>query len=98
MGCYVNPKGESNHDWLEENGKCIEVLDNKEIPVYSGLCNGGKLPVILVDNGSFYAAGVCFDEREYNRFTQPDDPRPRIIYTCDKELLKKVVDNPLYIK
>ena len=98
MGCYVNPKGMSNFDWLNKNAKCIGELDKLgDVPVYVGLCNNEKLPVILVNNGSFYAAGVCYDEREYNRFTLSDDPRSRVIYTCDKELLKKVVDVPEYI-
>lgn len=94
MGCYVNPKGEKNYEWLEKNARLIGELDKMEVPVYKGLCTNGRLPVILVNNGSWYAAGVCFDEQEYLRFTVPDDPRSRIIYTCDKELLKQNVDMP----
>ena len=98
MGCYVNPKGMKNDKWVTANGKYIcDISEYDDVPVYRGLCNNNRLPVVLVDNGSFYAAGVCFDEQEYNRFTLSSDPRPRTIYTVDKELLKTVVDVPQYI-
>lgn len=96
MGCYVNPKnGLTKEAWIKANGKYIcDVDEFCDIPVYQGLCRDNMLPVIVVDNGSFYAIGVCFDEQEYNRFTRLSDPRPRMIYIVDKDLLKTVVDIP----
>lgn len=99
MGCYVNPnRGVKKEDWIKANGMYIsDVNEYNDIPVYQGLCRDNCLPVILVNNGSFYAAGVCFDENEYNRFTLLPDPRPRSLYIVNKDLLKTVVDNPDYI-
>ena len=98
MGCYVNPKGIKKDAWLKTNGRFIcDVNEYSDIPVYEGLCHDNRLPVVLVDNGSFYAAAVCYNRDEYNRFVMLPDPRPRMIYTVEKGLLMGVVDIPDYI-
>lgn len=95
MGCYINPKYIDKDKWLIRNGEWISDVDSSESPpVYKGLCRENKLPVVLVDNGLFYAAAVCYDEEEYNSFVLPPDPRPRTIFIVDKELLRSVADNP----
>ena len=50
------------------------------------------LPVVLVDNGPFQSAGVAYCKREYERFTYPEDYRPKIVFSVALEKLKKVSD------
>lgn len=44
-----------------------------------------KVPVIVVDNGPFEAAGIAYSENEYLVFTEPSDKRPRTGYLIDRE-------------
>lgn len=68
MGYYVNPRDRSKEQWLAENGEPT-----------NGPCEITEehLPVVLVDNGPFTAAGVGFDAREIEAFTLPHDRRPK---------------------
>lgn len=99
MGCYINKVNKEN--FLEANGKFhlnIPMYGKVSVPSYKDLSIDGYLPVVLVDNGPFTAAAVAFDEIEYKRFTGEDDGRPRQLWTCDKEKLRKVVDCPDYLR
>lgn len=33
--------------------------------------------IVIIDNGSFEAAGYCYDRNEFDTFTDPTDMRPR---------------------
>lgn len=91
MGMYLDISANNRKEWLDKNATFICKLDPFEVPVYKGLCNGNKIPIVLIDNGSFYSAGVAITEDEYARFTLKDDPRDRFIYTCDKNLAISLV-------
>jgi hypothetical protein len=59
-----------------------------------------QLPVVLVDNGQFRAAGVMFNERERNSWLQcfaNGDPRPRTFWIIDIAKLKKLMPNDPYL-
>lgn len=94
MGCYVNPKNESKETWLEKNGTPMPITYDTTFAHY---CEGDCLPVILVDNGFFTAAGVAYDEREFTDFTSPMDPRPKKGYKVKIEDLKTVSDIENYL-
>ena len=90
MGVYVNPAGMSKEDWLAQNGELLiespKWEDEKE----------GNLPVSLVDNGPFRAAGVCFDERELECFAESiRDTRPKTWFMVEVDKLKDVCGEPL---
>ena len=81
-GYYVNPRDESKEAFLAQHG--IEVLRTfrwSDLP-------SGCLPVVLVDNGPFTAAAICYSEKELAEFTRTDDRRPRTIFVVKiKDLL-----------
>jgi hypothetical protein len=80
MGCYVNPVEQSKEQWLEENGTLVPgpIVPSQEF-----------LPVCLVDNGYFTAAGIGFDQREVDAFSYPD-PRPKKWYKVARDKLRLV--------
>lgn len=83
MGYYLNPKDMSKESWLALNG---EVVRAPTWPVKEGF-----LPVCLVNNGPFTAAGVAFSESEFNAFARPSDLRPKIWYLVQTEKLLKEI-------
>ena len=90
MGSYVNPKHENKEIWLENNATTIYAMN--VFPEWETIFCTNERPVVLIDNGSFKAAGIAYDEREYRRFTREDDFRPRKIYRVPLEKLKEVSD------
>jgi hypothetical protein len=95
MGCYVNPKESSKESWLKGNAKERGPVQDP-VPEFSSF-PAGTLPVILIDNGRFTAAGVAFSKEEYQEFTRLDDFRPRIIYEAKVADLLKVSDLEKYL-
>ena len=82
MGCYVNPKDMPKEDWLLLFG---------EPTVGPTPITETHVPVCLVDNGPFTAAGVAFNEREVQAFSYPDS-RPKIWFKVSREDVRKVSD------
>jgi len=96
MGCYVNPSTETKESWLEAHG--LSIGDIALAPAWSAIPTpvhandtASMLPVILVDNGGFTAAAVCYSEREYREFLA-NDGRPKRVYIADVQSLKTVSD------
>ncbi len=52
----------------------------------------GILPVVLMDNGPFTAAGVCYSKRELEAFTDSSDSRPKKYYLVKIEKLLLVTN------
>lgn len=89
MGYYIDPPDMSKEKWLIENAKPSTKSACEEWSDFST-----EVPVVLVDNGFFTAAGIAYDEREVNAFTQPDDKRSKVYFTVEKTKLFGV--NPSY--
>jgi hypothetical protein len=87
MGCYVNPQQQSKEDWLLLNGS----------PTV-GPCaiTETHLPVVLVNNGQFTAAGVAFDARERECFNDPSDVRLKRWFMVERSKLRAVSDLARY--
>lgn len=67
MGLYINPPKESKEDFLRKFGTIISLSEGwTDRPRFS-------VPVILINNIAFTAAGIGFDEDEFNEFTQITD-------------------------
>ncbi len=66
MGYYVDPPTGTKEEWLDFHG--VEVMP--------GDLSWGHSPdtvlVCLVDNGPFTAAGICYNEAEFNEFRALD--------------------------
>lgn len=70
MGYYIDPKDGTKESWLAQHGRPLPGQ-----PKWKAVVKTGELPVCLVDNRAFTAAGVCFSEREQEAFARPDGRR-----------------------
>ena len=93
MGCYIDPVKGTKEQFLMRNGK--EVWQ-------SGFSWEDKpencLPVVLVDNKQFTAAGVAYSKRELEAFTDPTDFRPKRYFYVSLDALKGVSPIVDYLK
>ena len=99
MGCYVNPKGMSKEEWLTENGFPVsegQARNTMKNEAYRK--EAGILPVILIDNGLFTAAGVAYCKEEFEAFTDPSDTREKLFFLCTIEDLREVCPLDNYYK
>ena len=85
MGCYVNPPNETKESFLEREGVKVSKISWDD-------AKDGILPVVLMDNGPFTAAGVCYSKRELEAFTDSHDYRPKKYYLVEIEKLLPVTD------
>lgn len=93
MGAYIDPASESKENWLRNNAEVTskpKSFDEKP----------GFLPVCLVNNGIFTAAGICFNSGELEAFSDPRDVRQKTWFWADKEKLMdpKVSSLHYYLK
>ena len=95
MGAYVNPVGNTKEEWLATNATSI----TSNAPTSTDYLPD-HLPVCLMDNGSFTAAGIAFNERELQAFKQPNDLRDKIWFLVATEKLMdpNVSDLHYYLK
>jgi hypothetical protein len=90
MGWYIQTesnKGKADAIIRDHGAKEVSTLEALE-----ALGEPGVAVVCVVDNQAFgfEAAGFCFNEREFNDFNLPDDPRPRRWLTMDRDKCKKL--------
>lgn len=78
MGYYINPKNQSKEDFLLNVGMIVppHVVRDYKYP----LQKGGSVPVVLVGNDGFTAAGVLVDINEVERFMDREDDRPKLYF------------------
>ena len=89
MGFYVNPLTESKEDFLKREGM---VAPSSPKITWDSVPKG-YLPVVLLNNGFFTAAGIAYCESELDAFTRLDDQRPRQIFIVKVEKLIPVADS-----
>lgn len=89
MGVYLNPKGISKEEWLEKYSefKSRSFIKWSDIP-------DDCLPVILMDNFVFSAAGIGVDKKEYMQMSASDG-RTKSIYIVKKSKLNEELEFPL---
>lgn len=88
MGYYINPPTGTKEEWLKENGIASDLKEGWTC-VYNHLGYEDYLPVVLIDNGPFTAAGIAFSEREFEAFTIPEDKRKKTFWLVKIEDLCK---------
>jgi hypothetical protein len=81
MGKYVNPHDTSKEEWLSQHGE-----------VTNGPCaiTESHVPVCLVNNGMFTAAGVADYPSEVEAFSQPRDYRLKTWYRVSRADLQSI--------
>lgn len=86
MGYYIETdRTQHRAGWLVRywDGQIITKPKSfSEIPADKAL-------IVVVQNGYFDAAGLCYSESEFEAFTDPTDPRPITYVLLDKELVYK---------
>ena len=63
MGYYINPPDMSKEEFLAKHGTPISAIQAEEYNFKED-----KLPVCLLDNGAFTAAGIGIDAHEVQAF------------------------------
>jgi hypothetical protein len=82
MGKYVNPPNMSKEVFLGTYGLEISKFDFSGQSFDSLLANG-QMVVVLVDNGAFKAALICYSADEYQYIIDNPDHRPKKYYIVD---------------
>ncbi len=90
MGFYVNPSNASKEEFLRQKGVAVpRTFKWADKPK-------GSLPVVLVDNGHFTAAAICYSEQEYTGFIAPSDRRPKEVYIVKVDDLVADANDPTF--
>lgn len=84
MGFYIQTSGPHNKaQWLIANCEAKAVTLGSEPPK-------GYVPVVVVNNGPFEAAGIAFNKQELGVFSNPKDTRQRVqLILTRAEILKQ---------
>lgn len=78
MGYYIEATGgKQKAAWLVKNAKGVIV--QKANPTMD------SIPVVVIDNGPFEAAGIAYNQDELEAFTSPRDYRPKTIVMVPRE-------------
>lgn len=81
MGYYINPKDETKEQFLIREGK--PILPQEGIAI-----SKDGVPVCLVQNNGFTAAGIAYDRQELEAFQYPGDQRPKLWFSVPLESLR----------
>ncbi len=81
MGYYIDPSDCSKEEFLVRHGERLS-----DAPCTWDF-SSDVLPVCLVDNYEFTAAGIAYSERELEAFVHPDG-RSKKWYSVSRESLK----------
>jgi len=93
MGLYIDPASGSKEDWLKEHGqlvKNLQVFGPDASSQYEAIVGKGHLPVCLLNNRYFTAAGVAFSLQEFKAFLGGTDGRRHFWFTAPIEELAKL--------
>lgn len=82
MGQYVDPSDCTKEEFLKAHGT---ILLRSQAESHSDFKN--NLLVVLVDNGMFTAAGICYDKQEHSAWMADKSYRPMKYYLVPKEKL-----------
>lgn len=95
MGCYVNPRHQTKEEWLAQNA--YTTLEPGRKPAWEEAERDDCLPVCLVDNGPFTAAGIAYCKWEMDAFLRPDGREKRWFYVPTSRLLEVAPDLRSYL-
>lgn len=90
MGAYLNPPTTTKERWLVDNAVFVKEPPQSidELP--------DCLPVCLVDNGAFTAAGIAYNEQELKHFKDPDGRRKTWFWAEIEKLKDPSISNLIH--
>ena len=89
MGFYIQTP-----DPLNKATQLIELYKAQLIkPPKDFVSSPSKVLICVVQNGSFDAAGICFDSTEFAAFNNPYDGRPKSWLLMDKDKVLELNPN-----
>ena len=82
MGFYIETKTSTN--------KAENLVNDYNGTIISKPKSFDQIPedkalIVVIDNNFFEAAGYAFDEKEFQAFTEPSDPRFKQFVLMDKQ-------------
>ena len=92
MGAYINPDNCEKEEWLNKNAETISEREFREFKF-----DNEKLPIVLINNGAFTAAGIAYCKKERDIFSH-EDGRFKLYFSTDKEKLYEVSNLEIYLK
>lgn len=87
MGFYINPTNMTKENWLKDNSVAVMFSP----PDWKTVREKNLIPVCLVNNGPFNAAGICYSEREMNAFNLPTDEREKVWCIVPQEKIYEIM-------
>lgn len=88
MGLYINPPDMTKEQWLDTFAEPLKLSHLREPQPWDWL------PICLIDNGPFTAAGIAFSASEFEAFRYPDG-RPKVWLRAPIKDLSTVTELPL---
>lgn len=86
MGYYIETTVSKNKTkWLCEHA-LGEIQSNAEVAADNATNN--KIPICVMDNGPFEAAGIAFNYEELQAFAYPDSRRKQWLLLPREEIIK----------
>lgn len=83
MGYYIETSGPKNKaQWLVNNAKGVIVP--------AATPSADSIPVVVMNNGPFEAAGIAYNQDELAAFTSPHDYRPKTIVMVPRDEVLKL--------
>ncbi len=82
MGYYISNGIEGHFQKAAQIAKLYGGLITSRPRVFADI-PPGKALIVIVRNPLFEAAGFCYDEKEFEAFTRPEDPRPKSYVLID---------------
>lgn len=79
MGYYIETDSNKNKaSWIISNMRGKKVTKQEaEVKGFQNIDGELHIPVVVLDNGPFEAAGIAYSKREFDAFTRPSDFRPK---------------------
>lgn len=87
MGFYINPDTGTKEDFLNTNGREVSLTELK--------ITDRELPVVLIHNQFFTAAGIAYNEGELKALTSSEDKRYKQFFMVPREMLDKFLPKDL---
>ncbi len=101
MRYYINPTDETKESFLFSVGRCyfISFVIKQNINDFCvSDCRDNCLPVVLIDNVTFTAAGIAYSPEELDRYLNAPDTREKQLFTVPIDKLLEVSCLPKHIK